>query len=328
MPLPVTLGPTLRAAAFLARLRSPGRAGPAAVSRPVGEVPCDWYEPRGRPSARVVALHGVTVNGKDDHRLVDFARALAASGASCAVPTLPGLAALRWDPRDVDAIGRVLDAATGAGSRPAVVVGFSHGASLALVAAARPAWSTSVAHVLGFGAFHSLARVFAGLRAAPLPSSPHDRDGFIYTRLVEVRRRAEGLALHAGVCDAADDLLRRYCDRASEAEKLRFYEEHLAPLAIDRRPDPIADATFAEISPEGKLTGLRASVGLVHDPDDLVVPVAEARALLAELRRVRPGGDHRLLETRLVRHVTAAGAAGPQEAWRLLRMVARLFERR
>jgi hypothetical protein len=317
-----------RSAALLSRLARIGGAvrrgvAGATETRRVGEVAWDRYEPPGPPRAVVVALHGVTVNGKDDPRLQAFGQALAASGARCVVPTLPGLASLRRDPSDVDAIGHVIDAAT-APALGTVLVGFSHGASLGLLAAARPPWASRVRHVLCFGAYHSLARVAASLRELPAPGADADRDDVVYAHLVEARRRAEELGLAAGLRAAADDLLRRYCAEASDGEKLRFFEEHLLPLGLARRADPTGDATLSALSPAGRLGGVACAVGLVHDPDDRLVPVSEAHALLAELRRVAPGGAHRLLVTRLVRHVSAAGTPGLGEALRLVRMLAPL----
>jgi hypothetical protein len=316
---------TFRAAGLLARLSAPGRAAPTPRPRRTAGLACDWYEPRGRPRALVVALHGVTVNGKDHPRLREFAAALAASGTSCLVPTLPGLAALRWDAADVEAIGGVLEAATAAEARPAVVVGFSHGASLGLLAAARAASAPRVSYLRGFGAYHSLARVFERIRGLALPEDARDRSDFVYAHLVEARRRADALGMPADLRAAADDLLRRFCDQASDAEKLRFFDRHLRPLAMSGRPDAAADATFAALSPEGRLAGLTCPVGLVADPDDLLVTPSDARALLAELRRAAPEAEHRLLVTRLVRHVSLAGGARLAEGLRLLRMLGPLL---
>ncbi len=320
----VTFAGRLRAAAMLARIPGAGRRGAAPAPKPLGEVPCDWYAPRGRSRAAVVALHGVTVNGKDDPRLRAFGKALAASGATCVVPTLPALASLRWETSDLDAIERAIEAAAAAASGPVAVVGFSHGASLGLLAAARPASSRRVSYLLGFGAYHSLERLFARIRGLALPERAGDRNDVVYTRLVEARRRARALALPPEVCAAADDLLRRYCDAATDDEKLRFFDAHLRPLAIELDVDPAADATFPAMSPAGKLAGIGCAVGLVHDPDDLLVPVSDAEAILAELRRVAPGHDHRLLVTRLLRHVSLARLPGPGEAVRLLGMLAPL----
>jgi alpha-beta hydrolase superfamily lysophospholipase len=307
---------------MLARLAA--GQGPSPVRRPVAGVACDAYEPRGAARAAVVALHGVTVQGKDDRRLGRFARALAASGARCVVPTLPGLSALRWERGDVDAIAAVVDAATAEAGCPAVIVGFSHGASLGLLAAARPGTSARVGYVLGFGAYHSLPRFFGRIRALSPPRGGRALSDVAYAWLVEARRRAGTLALSPAFCAAADDLLRRWCDAASDAEKRAFFDAHLRGLDLGARVDPAADATFPALSPEGNLGGLACPVALVHAPDDHLVPVSEAEALLAEVRRAAPGARHRLLVTRLVEHVAAARVPRPAEVLALLSMLAPL----
>jgi pimeloyl-ACP methyl ester carboxylesterase len=310
-----------RAAVLLLRAARRGGARVAPEPARVGAVACDRYEPRRRPRAVVVALHGVTVNGKDDVRLRAFAAAVAGAGARCLVPTIPGLAAPRRDPADVEAIGAVIEAAAG-GGHEVVLAGFSHGASLGLLAAARPAWAGRVRHALCFGAYHDLGQVVRALRDRPAPGAGRDRDDVIYGHLVEARRRADELGLGAADRAAADDLLRRYCAEATDEEKLRFFEAHLAPLALATRPADDA-AVLAALSPAGQLAGLRCPVGLVHDPDDRLVPVSEAHALHAELCRVAPA-RHRLLVTRLVRHVASSGLPRPGEALRLAAMAAPL----
>lgn len=318
----MSLEGTCRAAAMLCRLAA--RRGPSPAPRAVGGVACDWFEPRGRSRAVVVALHGVTVQGKDDRRLQGFARALAASGARCVVPTLPGLAGLRWEPSDVDAICAVVEAATADGSGPAAVVGFSHGATLGLLAAARPVTSARVGYVLGFGACGSLPRFFRRIRETEPPADPRALGDLAYAWLIEARRRADGLGLSAAWRAEADDLLARYCDRATDAEKAAFFEARLRGLSLRSNVDPAADASFPALSPEGNLAGLACPVALVHAPDDPLVPVSEAEALLAELRRAAPGHGHRLLVTRLVAHVAAARVPRPGEAIALLGMLGRL----
>jgi pimeloyl-ACP methyl ester carboxylesterase len=272
----------------------------------------------------VVALHGVTVQGKDDPRLQGFARALAASGARCAVPMLPALASLRWEASDVDVIRAAVEAATADGAGPAAIVGFSHGASLGLLAAASRGTSARVGYVLGFGACGSLPRFFRRIRETEPPDDPRALGDLAYAWLIEARRRAGGLGLDAAWRARADDLLLRWCDAASDADKRAFFDAQLRGLALRSNVDAAADATFPALSPEGNLAGLACPVALVHAPDDTLVPVHEANALLAELRRAAPEHAHRLLVTRLVAHVAAARVPRPGEAVTLVGMLAPL----
>jgi pimeloyl-ACP methyl ester carboxylesterase len=226
----------------------------------------------------------------------------------------------------VAAIGQVVVAATEDAGHRAAIVGFSHGASLGLLAAARPETSARVGHVLAFGAYHSLPRFFARIRGLTgVPADARGRSDVAYAWLIEARRRADALGLSEAFRREADDLLRRYCDAASDAEKQAFFDAHLRGLRLGDRVDPAADVTFREMSPEGHLAGLACPVGLVHAPDDHLVPVSEAEALVAELRRVAPGHEHQLLVTRLIQHVATARVPRPGEAVRLLGMLGRLL---
>ncbi len=321
----MSLAGNLRTIRLLGRLLAPNAAQGGFEEWPIGEIPCDWYEARGRRRAVVVALHGVTPNGKDDHRLRAFARKLASSGTSCAVPDVPGLRKLRWDPADVSAIGRVVEAASEATSSKVVVVGFSHGASLGLVAAARPEWSSFVEHVIAIGAYHSLDRVLDGLASSTRPPGAQDFDDWVYAQLVTVQQWGAALGVASEAREAAWDLLLRYCEPGGDDEKRRFFERHLDGLDVLRRARPRYDPrALAGVSPAGQLEGLSCSVGLVHDPGDFLVPVSEGRALLDELRRGPAPTRHRLLVTGLMRHVTPAGALRLGEALTLVQMMSPL----
>jgi pimeloyl-ACP methyl ester carboxylesterase len=319
----------LRALGLLRRLGAVDPGPGAAWTEAIGGVPCDGYEPKRGPGTVIVALHGVTLNGKDDPRLRNFARALASTGATCVVPTLPALADVRWDGADVDALSRLIGEVARRTVRRVVIVGFSHGASLGLVAASRPETAPHVARVLSFGAYHSLTRAMAHPGAAPEPKAGHDEgwEPYVYSDLLCIHRHGAAFGLPAALRSDADDLLRRYCEAADLGEKRRFHEERLRPLGFRHGCWPAEPAdVVAAVSPAGRLHGLTCPVDLVHDPDDGAVPASEAHALLAELRRAPGGGRHRLLVTRLVSHVTPSVALRPIEALRFLRMVAAMLE--
>jgi hypothetical protein len=322
----MSLDAGLRALGLIRRL-APGSAPPLAPrARDVEGVACDWYEPPRPRGPVVVALHGLTLNGKDDPRLRAFAGALASVGATCVLPTLPALASARWDAGDVTAVARVAAAAHAAGRR-AVLVGFSHGASVGLVAAASPEGAPHVARVLAFGAYHSLARALAGVPTAHEPSTDAAWEALVYAHLLHVHRHGGELGLTPALRADAASLLRRYCDAESLAEKRRFFEGRLRSLRL--LPDglwPEPPAVCDAVSPAGRLGGLACPVDLVHDAGDDAVAVSEAHALLAELRTTAGAKRHRLLVTPLVAHVTPSAALRPLEGLLLLRMVAAMLE--
>src|SRR5512142_1254561 len=95
------------------RLSRPGSSGPDPAVEEARDLGSgagryDTYAPRGKsPRATVVAVHGVTVHGARDPRLVHFARSLALSRTVCYVPTLTGLSSCRLLRTDLEELGAV-----------------------------------------------------------------------------------------------------------------------------------------------------------------------------------------------------------------------------
>lgn len=284
-------------------VEEPGRATPEGAGY-------DDYAPRGTSRGTVVAVHGVTVNGPRDGRLVHFARCLARANVRCLVPRLPALCDCRPDPADVGALESVTrEAAATAGGR-AGLIGFSFGASYCLVVAARPAVAPRCRFVLSFGAYHSLGDLWRHHAQAQFadPRTEVDWDDVIYLRLVLAAGNRDLVTLPADVWRQIDDLLPRYCHEATAAEKRDFFERHLRGLDLLPLAARQDDAVFAALSPAGQLGGLRCGVSLVHAPSDVPVPVAPARRIHDEIRARADGASHRLLVTPLLAHVTPANA--------------------
>lgn len=156
----------LRPFRFLRSYLGAGREGPVEQVRvPVGDcdVPATLYLPRARgPAPGWVLLHGITVAGREHRSLTRFARALAASGGVVLVPEVPSWRGLRIDP--AAARETIAGAALHLAERPEVepggvgVVGFSFGATQALVSAADPRLRDAVRAVVGFGGYSDLER--------------------------------------------------------------------------------------------------------------------------------------------------------------------------
>jgi pimeloyl-ACP methyl ester carboxylesterase len=327
-----------RLAALLVRLaRGPGGAPPRGVEEhrdltiPGARSRCDLYAPRaGAPDRAVVAVHGVTVNGARDPRLVHFARCLARARVACWVPTLAGLSECRFEEGDVGDLGAIATEAARRQGRAAGLVGFSYGASYALVAAARPDAAEAVAFVVGFGAYHSLADLLEGYRrdARRQPESERELDDRRYLRLVLARAFGEASAAPVGDPAAIREQLARFCRDATAEEKRRFDEgPQLAALdaeALLARALAERGPTLAALSPSegGALARLRCPVSLIHDEGDTVVPAEHSRRIHAELRRGAARREHRLLVTGLLSHVTLADAARPRDLLELFAALA------
>lgn len=122
------------------------------------------YLPERRgPAPGWVVLHGLTVPGRHHKAMTRFVRSLAATGAAVLVPDVPAWRALRLD---VGAARTTLaDASHWLARRPEVrpggvgTVGFSFGATQALMAMADPAVQRDVRAVVGFGGYCDLQRM-------------------------------------------------------------------------------------------------------------------------------------------------------------------------
>jgi len=289
----------------------------------------DWFEPKGASEATVIPLHGATLNGKDDVRLQHFARSLCASGATCAVPSLPALSHMRWEPSDADALEELIEQAADRTGQPVGLIGFSFAGSYALLAAARARVADRVRFVIGVGAYHRFGAVYENFMATRAQDPAQDDaagwDDRIYLHLTIAHRQADHLDLAPELRAAVDDLLQRYCNRAETAEKRAFFERHLRPLDLvpldTARQDP---ADLEALSPAGKLAGLRCRVGLVHDPADGIVPAVHADRLAAELAGLPGGAEHRVLVSPLMRHVNLAGALNLRQVLKLYEVLAPL----
>ena len=324
------IGELAKVGALLARLSRPATERP---DRRVieDEDRRDWgmlhdvYEPRGGTTTTVVALHGATLNGKDHPQLRHFARCLAASGVACVLPTLEGLADMRFTGDDVAALAGLV-AGMGRQGRRVGLVGFSFGGSYALLAAASPLAAEHVRFVLTFGAYCSLTEVVDRYQAA-LAGGPRGGaawDDHLYLHLMEAHRHRDRLGLGEGAQAELVALLRRYCHDATAEEKQRFFDRHLAETDVLSLDGPAERAATSVVSPSGKLAGLRCPVSLVHDPKDNLVPVEQAARLYAELRAL-PGGDqHHLLVTTLLDHAALSDVMNVREVVRLLRVLAPL----
>jgi len=269
----------------------------------------DAYAPRGAARRQVVVVHGVTLNAKDEPRLVHLCRCLASVGIGCFAPSLPGLRELRWESSDVEALTAfTLERAGEAG--PVGLIGFSFGASYALLAAAGAEADGRVAFVLSFGAYHSLEELYGEFLASVARAgaeAPDPTDDWLYLRLVAAYRHRDRLALPEESRARLESLLRRYCLEASVSEKRSFFREQLGgrdPVPLDfQLRDP---ETLERLSPAHRLGGLRCPVGLLHDPADPLIPDRHARRIADELGSA--GRPCRLAISPVLQHVSLTGA--------------------
>jgi pimeloyl-ACP methyl ester carboxylesterase len=290
-----------------------------------------------------VVLHGLTVPGRRHLAMTRFVRSLAASGAVVLVPDVPSWRELRLD---IEAARETLvSGALHLSEHPRVqaggvgAIGFSFGATQALIAAADPRLHAALKAVVGFGGYANVERmiraIFTGehewegveYRSDPDPYGRWVLAGNYLTlvpgheHMHAVQDAALALAVEAGRRGAF----------AWEAEYDALKAEIRARLAPDEQPvwdllappagQPLHDldgarrlaAAFAEgairrdprVDPRPYFPALHGRVTLSHGRADRLIPFTESLRLAASLP---PHLDASCTITGLFAH--SAGASG------------------
>lgn len=216
------------------------------------------YVPRDPAPAGVLLVHGMHEDGVDEERLVNFARAIASTGAVVGTPELSGLKRFKLAHSDVVNVAEAAALLAEEIAQPKVTVfGVSFGGGLALRAACDPTLAKAIGRVIALGAPHDLSRVGKFVLGAA-PSGPGGE-----TARIEVHPYAR-------------KALRRF-----------LFDEPTPPeddAAIARALDERA-AELHALSPASCATPIEADVHLVHGVGDRVIPFTEtlwlARALPA-----------------------------------------------
>lgn len=269
------------------------------------EVPATLF----RPPAPValpgwLVLHGITVPGRRHAMLSRFARSLAAAGGVVIIPEIEPWTRLRIDPATADSI--LAAAAHALVQRSDVLpggialVGFSFGATQAMITASHDAGIGEIRSVVGFGGYCDLRRTIAFQMTGEheWDGTTHRLDPDPYGRWIVAANyltRTPGYEGMGAVADAAGEL-------AAEAGRVGAY-------AADPIFDPLKQDLRASMSaPERHLWDLLAPpAGVRPDPE-------RGRELARELSdtaiREHPGLDPRdILPTFRKRLVLAHGRA-------------------
>ncbi len=232
---------------------------------------------------RLVLVHGVTPDGKDDPRVREAAVLLARAGFDVAVPTIPGLTLGRLGLDDVETVVATL-ATHGS---PTVAVGVSVGAGPAILAAADPRVRDRMSTVVSLGGYASGVEVvrfwltgiygFEGIQGRV----DHDPD------LVR-------MFVHANwdLLDPASRALLGTGDRENAARLLAAL-----PPELQRQLDALSPLRVAR--------DVSARLVLVHGYQDRAVPYTESLRLAA----ARPDRTTLVL-VGIVEHVEGGGGSG------------------
>jgi pimeloyl-ACP methyl ester carboxylesterase len=278
----------LATARFMRQFLLPTRAGvieeETAYRRGGESLPATLYRPRhiDRPLPGWMTLHGLTYHGREHVSLKRLARAIAASGSVVFVPDIPEWRALRVAPaaavETIKSAVLELDALRMTASGRIGVIGFSFGATQALIAATDPVLRGHLAGMVSWGGYADIETVtrFMFVGEHELDGTSFRTDPDPYGRWILAGNYLGLLDEFAGDPTLADALL----GLAHEAARLRI-----------RSWNPALDPVK-----------LRARDSLAPDQRqvfDLLAPAAGAT----------PGADDRARLRDLARRLVEAGVA-------------------
>jgi dienelactone hydrolase len=287
---------------------------------------------RGRLPGWVV-LHGLTRTGSSHPGLQRFARAVAASGSVVLIPDIPEWRELRVAPAvtidTIRAAVRALQQRDDVRHEHAGMLGFSFGATQALVAATDPDIAGMLHGIASWGGYCDLHAAFAfamtgehkldGKRyqIAPDPYGTWVMAGNYLTRVPGHERDGDvARALHSLAIEAGDRGFYAW-EPIFDASKMRLREQlrpanrevfdALAPLTTSPRPagaferelaDGLADAAIETdplLDPRPHLGSVRVPTLIAHGRDDRLIPFTQSILL------------SRLLPPETVKHCVITG---------------------
>lgn len=306
----------------------------------------DLYEPRGGGRAALVLVPGVTPLGKDDPRLVAFAKTLARARFSVLVPDIASMRALHVSAADARAIADAVHFLAGRGgeqAEPSVgLVAISYAVGPALLAALEEDTRHRVRFLVAIGGYYDIqavVRFFTTGHYREQADGPwRRREPNAYGKWVFVRGNAgrlEDRRDRALVAEMAERKLEGLdADIGDLVAGLGVEGRAVHALIVNRDPDqvPALIAALPEVVREDMaaldlkgrdLSKLAARLILVHGRDDAIIPYSESKALAAAL----PEGQAKLYVVNSLAHVRL-GAAGFWDTLRLWRAVYRLLAER
>jgi pimeloyl-ACP methyl ester carboxylesterase len=275
----------------------------------VGRVVVDRYSP-GSAAPPVLVVPGAAPAGRDDPRVVSLATAVARAGRQVVVPEL-ALYRQRLDLDDVDRVVQVAEALCPPGGG-LVLVGFSYGGSLALVAAADERVAACIDLVATFGAYADLVGVVqaAATGVSVVDGVEHPWRGVDESLARRVLYDAAGEFVPA---EQRDPLRRALAERdpggLSPAGRVVYEmvttEDPERVRTLAERLPPRGAAVVEAFSPVAVSHRVSARVLAAHAVGDPAVPYAE----LLRLRQAFPAAE--TMTVRSFDHVDPAAGGGP-----------------
>ena len=312
--------------------------------RTAGPAKADLYRSSEQPRGAVVVVPGLTPDGKDDARLVAFAKSLARAQFLVLVPDIANTRALKVSAADgafiADAIEELAQRAAGGGESSVGLVAISYAVGPALLAATQPPAGRHVRFIVAIGGYYdieaAIAFVTTGYYRAPDGSwqhaAPNEWGKWVFVRSNadrvgdpgdrdRLRRIAERRLADpkAGIGDLVARLGpdgRAVYDLVSNGDPARV------PVLIGRLPAAIRDE-LRRLDLKGRdFRAIAGPVFLVHGRDDAIIPYSESVKLAEALG---PRADLTILDH--FAHVDA-GDIGFADGLRLWEAAIRILEQR
>lgn len=300
----------------------------------------DLYGAPDQSRAAVLLVPGAAEAGKDDPRLVTFARALADAGFLVLVPDLPGPKALQVSSEDIIEIadGAVHLAGLPRGRRPLGLAAISYGVGPTLLAAFDERLAGRVGFVLAIGGYDDLTAVITFFTTgywrerSDQPwrlGRPNAYGKWVFVlanaaRLDDSNDRARLTAIaQRKLADLDADIRPLEAALGPEGRAVMALLDNRdptrVPSLIATLPPRIA-TEIAALDLAGKdLTTLRAQVLVIHGRDDAIVPYSQSVALARTL-----GSRARLYLLDSLAHASLT-PGGVRDAWLLWQATQRLL---
>ena len=288
----------------------------------------DVYLPRTKPIRTVMMIYGMTIGGKQDVRVMKFARSCANAGLRVIVPYLPGLMGFVFEFGDMQRLESIAKRVASESSEKISLIGFSTGGSYSLLLAGRPALTEKIGPVVLFSPIYDAREVAEHLHAPVdrLPSSGRELDWFIWSQFVIAYRNRNLLGLSDAVQEALQTMLADY-DAFDLDVKRVFHQNHVAGLDLIHHGSLLHEGTTLDLlSARGHLAQVLSPVFILHDVADQVVPPDQSRRMHAELTRRGAAFHQEVLITPWLSHVVMQTSGSLGELFRIIGFLAELFK--
>jgi len=315
-----------------------------AYRRAAGPASADLYRNSQPPRGAVVVVPGLTPDGKDDARLVAFAKSLARAQFLVLVPDIANTRALKVSAADgafiADAIDELAQRFPASGERSVGLVAISYAVGPALLAASQTPAGRYVRFIVAIGGYYdieaAIAFVTTGFYRAPDRSwqhaAPNDWGKWLFVRSNAERvddpadrerlRRIAERRMANPAAEIGDLAARLGPDGRAVYELVSNGDPARVPVLIGRLPTAIRDE-LRRLDFNGRdFRAIAGPVFLIHGRDDAVIPFSESVKLAEALG---PRADLTILDH--FAHVDA-GDIGVADSLRLWDAAIHILEER